>query len=420
MHSPTPQIAKDDRPVGPATAKVELLAPAGSFEKLQIAIHYGADAVYLGGQAYSLRNQAANFTESQMAEAISYAHPRGVKIYVACNIFARNDDLAGIERFIKRIGEIGADGVIISDPGVIALARRLCPHMPIHLSTQANTTNRASARFWKTQGITRLNAARELRLAEIREMVSSDGPEIEVFVHGAMCIAYSGRCLLSNYLCARDGNQGLCTQTCRWRYQVTEETRPGQYFPLEEDTRGAYIFSSRDLCMLNHLPELVATGVRALKIEGRMKGIHYLAATVGAYRMALDALLADTDLPAGWEAWQSEVALVTRRELSTGFYFADPSQTRSAYTGPQPQKENLFIAKVMGPASANRTHVEVRNRLTEGMDVQVLRPRQPIETDSILGIWDEEGRSRQVAQPGQKAVLQLQHTYKSLDLIRKI
>jgi putative protease len=250
--------------------KIELLVPAGDFEKLEIAMHYGADAVYLAGKNFSLRNFSGNFTDRELGEAISLARSKNVKVYVACNAFARNSQLTDITDFLLTMEKLNPDGIIIADPGVIHLAGKICPRIPIHLSTQANTTNLQSALFWQEQGVKRINVARELPLADIQEIAAQNLLEVEVFVHGAMCIAYSGRCLLSNYMASRDANQGMCAHPCRWKYAVVEEQRPDQYMPIAEDDRGAYIFSSRDLCMISHIPELVRANITSLKIEGRM------------------------------------------------------------------------------------------------------------------------------------------------------
>ncbi|NMC75205.1 MAG: U32 family peptidase, partial [Geobacteraceae bacterium] len=266
----------------------ELLAPAGNREKLHVAVHYGADAVYLGGKEFSLRNLADNFSPEELSDAVSYAHDHGVKVYLATNIFPGNADLVEMRRYLEKVAEIPLDACIVADPGVLELVKEISPERPLHLSTQANTTNWLSARFWKRQGVTRVNLARELSLEEIREVKEKGGLEVEVFVHGAMCISYSGRCLLSSIMTGRDANRGECAQPCRWGYALVEEQRPGVYFPVMEDERGTFIFNARDLCLLEHLPELVESGVDSLKIEGRMKGIHYVASVVRVYREALD------------------------------------------------------------------------------------------------------------------------------------
>ncbi|MDA8165592.1 MAG: U32 family peptidase, partial [Desulfobacteraceae bacterium] len=270
----------------------ELLAPAGSFEKLVTAIHYGADAVYLGGKQFSLRARATNFDEAGLREAVAYAHARGVKAYVTVNVFARREDFARLPGYLVFLGEIGADAIIVSDPGILRVASRVVPGLAIHLSTQANVTNPESARFWREQGVSRLNLARELSLPEIAAIRESLDARIEIFVHGALCISYSGRCLLSHYLTGRSANRGDCAHPCRYRYALVEEKRPGQHFPVEEDDRGTYIMNARDLCLLARLPELLAAGVDSLKIEGRMKGVYYVGGVVRVYRAALDALAA--------------------------------------------------------------------------------------------------------------------------------
>jgi len=274
--------------------KLELLAPAGNFEKLEIAIHFGADAVYLAGKDFSLRNFSGNFTMDEMNEAIAFAHKNKVKVYVACNIFPRNHEQKAITDFLVSLGDMHPDAVIISDPGIIAVAKERIPHIPIHLSTQANTTNYQAARFWETQDVKRVNVARELTLPEIQSIAEQTTLEVEAFVHGAMCMAYSGRCLMSSFMAQRDSNRGMCCHPCRFQYAVVEAKRPGQYYELSEDTRGTYIFNSRDLCMIEHIPDMVASGISSLKIEGRMKGINYLASVVKIYREALDAYTLDT------------------------------------------------------------------------------------------------------------------------------
>ena len=266
----------------------ELLAPAGNFEKMQTAIHYGADAVYLGGKKFSLRAHATNFSDEEIGQAVAYAHERGVQVYTTLNIFAHNDDLAELPAYLAALQEAKVDGLIISDPGILAVARRTVPQLPIHLSTQANVTNLESVRFWVGQGVKRLNLARELSLAEIAQIRQATEAELEIFVHGALCISYSGRCLLSLYLTGRDANQGNCAHPCRYHYRLEEEKRPGQFFPVEEDSRGTYIFNAKDLCLLHRLPDLIRTGADSLKLEGRMKSVYYVGAITRLYRAALD------------------------------------------------------------------------------------------------------------------------------------
>ena len=300
----------------------ELLAPAGSLEKLKVAVTYGADAVYLGGRHFSLRAGAGNFDEKEMAEGIRFAHQKGARVYVTVNIFARNSDLVDLREYIHRIYSAGVDGIIVSDPGIVAYVRQMHPELAVHLSTQANTTNWAAALFWKKLGVSRIVLARELSLDEIREIRERVELDLEVFVHGAMCIAYSGRCLLSSYLAGRDANLGDCAQSCRWRYRLVEEKRPGEYLALEEDDRGSYILGSRDLCLIEHIPELVRAGVHSFKIEGRMKSAHYVATVVKTYREALNAYREDPDNYRPDPAWLDEISKVSHREYTKGFLSA--------------------------------------------------------------------------------------------------
>ncbi len=397
--------------------KVELLAPAGNFEKLEVALHYGADAVYLAGKDFSLRNFSGNFTLDEMKAAIDLSHEKKTKVYVALNIFARARDLNPIAEYIDALKALEPDGLILADPAVVSLAQRIAPNIPIHLSTQANTTNAESVRFWQNHGVRRINAARELSLEEIRLLAGNDQVEIEAFVHGAMCISYSGRCLLSNYMAGRPSNQGMCCQPCRFNYTVMEETRPGQHFPVAEDERGTYIFNSKDLCMVEHLPSMIDAGICALKIEGRMKGIHYVATAVNVYREAIDAYYAD---PARFEVlprWQQELNKITSRDYSTGFYMGTPSRKSQNYAPPQPPIYAL-AAKVLSTAGQNRAHIEVRNQLRLHTPVEIIKPCGPALPDRISGIMDIEGRQVDVAQPGSRVTVTLSSNCDRYDLLR--
>lgn len=399
--------------------KVELLAPAGSFEKLKIAIHYGADAVYLAGKDFSLRNFSGNFTPRELGEAIDYARARAVKTYLAVNIFSRNHEQPAIADYLAQAGDMGPDALIIADPGVLAAAREIVPHLPIHLSTQANTTNYNSALFWQGCGVQRVNVARELSLKDIREISERCTLEIEAFVHGAMCMSYSGRCLLSNFLNRRDSNRGMCSHPCRWRYAVLEETRPGQYFPIMEDDRGTYLLNARDLCMIDHLPDLITAGIDSLKIEGRMKGINYLASTVKVYREAIDAYYRD---PASWEtqpAWRHELTSISHREYSTGFYFDDPDQTTPNYTNSLPATIQTFLGKVIENMGKSRILLDTRNKIFAGETVEVLPARGPAKPERVMGIVDEAGESVPFAQPNSRVVITLGKDYAPNDLIRR-
>jgi len=397
--------------------KVELLAPAGNFEKLEMALHYGADAVYLAGKDFSLRNFSGNFTLDEMKAAIDLSHEQNTKVYVALNIFARARDLSPLAEYIDTLSALAPDGLILADPAAIAMARRIAPELPIHLSTQANTTNAESVRFWQNQGVRRINAARELSLEEIRLLAVDGKVEIEAFVHGAMCISYSGRCLLSNYMAGRPSNQGMCCQPCRFNYSVMEETRPGQHFPIAEDERGTYIFNSKDLCMVEHLPHMVDAGICALKIEGRMKGIHYVATAVNVYREAIDAYYDDPDHFKVQPRWLQELSKITSRGYSTGFYMDIPSRTSQNYTPPNPPAYAL-AAKVLSTAGEKRAHIEVRNQIRLHAPVEIIKPRRPALPDQISGIMDIEGRQTDLAQPGSCVTVTLSNNCDRYDLLR--
>lgn len=399
---------------------VELLAPAGNFEKLEIAIHYGADAVYLAGKDFSLRNFSGNFTLAEMEEAIQFAHRQGVKVYVACNIYSRNFEQEPIKGYLKKLGQIRPDAIIIADPGILLEAKRIIPEIDIHLSTQVNTTNYNSVLFWENFGVKRINVARELPLTEIREIGKHCNAEIEAFVHGAMCISYSGRCLLSSFMINRDSNRGLCAHPCRWRYSVVEELRPGQYHPVAEDERGAYIFNSKDLCMIEHIPDLIQAGVSSLKIEGRMKGINYLASTVKTYREALDAYF---DNPTNYQIkaeWIEELSRISHRGYCTGFYFGDPNQIIPNYADHKPQTVHRFVGKIIRTKGLHRLEIDVRNKIFKGDHIEILGRKGPAVKDTINDIIDGDGQSIPFAQPNSVVELVLNDSYAANDLVRKI
>ncbi|MGD9187143.1 MAG: U32 family peptidase [Desulfobacteraceae bacterium] len=400
------------------TKRVELLAPAGNFEKLEMVLHYGADAVYLAGKMFSLRNFSDNFSLDEMSSAIKLAHACSAKVYVAVNIYARNRDLQSLHEYIVQLAAIGPDGVIVSDPAMVSMVQKSAPGMPIHLSTQANTTNTESVRFWRSQGVSRINAARELSLQEIKQLSTVDGVQVEAFVQGAMCISYSGRCLLSNYMAQRPSNQGMCCQPCRFRYSLVEQTRPGQYFPIGEDDNGTYIFNSRDLCMLAHLPAMIDAGIDALKIEGRMKGIHYAATAVKIYREAIDRFYADPTDYAPASYWQSELDKITSRGYCTGFYLDERQQIRPNYRRPQPPTYAL-AAKVLSSDDQRYAPVEVRNQIRLGDSVEILTPAGPPLKDSIAAIITSDGRQTDVANPGDRVSVQLSNTVRRFDLLRR-
>jgi putative protease len=412
------QTFADNRPAG--FAKPELLAPAGNFEKLEIAIHYGANAVYLAGKDFSLRNYSGNFTDSQLAQAVSLAHANDVKVYVACNIYARNHEHEKIGQFLETVGCIGADAIIISDPGIIRQAQQIIPHIPIHLSTQANTTSYSSALFWQSVGVKRVNLARELSLAEVTQICRYANMETEIFVHGAMCISYSGRCLLSTFLTNRDSNRGLCSHPCRWRYSLVEELRPDDFYPIIEDSRGTYIFNSKDLCMIRHLPELIESGVTSFKIEGRMKGIHYLATVVKTYRDAIDTYAADPQNYALNPRWEQELSQVYHRKYCTGFFFGKPEEIAPNFKDVHQGQIHRFIGKIL--ACRNHTHhlVEIRNKLCRTDQVAVLAPGKAVRNTDILGLYDENGAAIDQTQPNTRAILKLAHCFSKNDILCKI
>ena len=402
-----------------AHPKPELLAPAGNFEKLEIAVHFGADAVYLAGKDFSLRNFSGNFTMDEMQQAIAFSHANKVKVYVACNIFPRNYEQAAIAEFLTYIGKMDPDAIIISDPGILAMARERVPQTPIHLSTQANTTNYNAARFWESQGVTRVNVARELTLPEIKAIAEHTTLEIEAFVHGAMCMAYSGRCLLSSFMALRDSNRGMCCHPCRFQYAVVEAKRPGQYYELSEDTQGTYIFNSRDLCMIEHIPEMFATGISSLKIEGRMKGINYLASVVKIYREAIDAYALDAQAYHVQPEWVAELAKISHREYCTGFYLGDPEQVSSNIDG-RISAGLQFLAKVLKANGNGQVVVDVRNQLRRNDKIEIVSVRGPVRTDTILKIVNEALQEVDVVNPGSKAEITLNDDASPNDIIRKV
>ncbi len=399
--------------------KIELLAPAGNFEKLKIAIHYGADAIYLAGKEFSLRNFSENFTVDELQQAVNFARGHGVKVYVACNIYPRNDDQKTIAEYLNILEEIGPDALIVADPGIFRMASKIIPQLPIHLSTQANTTNYKSALFWQQLGVKRINVARELSLNEIKEIVKKCALEIEAFVHGSMCISYSGRCLLSSFMSNRDSNRGMCSQSCRWKYAIVEELRPGQYMPIAEDDHGSYIFNSKDLCMIEHIPAVIESGIVSLKIEGRMRGINYLASTVKVYREAIDDYYKNRANYSVKEDWLKELGRISHRSYCTGFYFGDPDQISPAYEKTK-DTGHTFIGKVTESATQLGTKIEVRNKVFKGDVIEVLGRKGPAKQDKINAIFDQDGQSLPFAQPCSNVFVALNNYYTSNDLIRRV
>lgn len=420
----TANLLDSSQPMTPPSQKhpnLELLAPAGNPEKLEIAIHYGADAVYLGGKGFSLRHNAGNFSPEEMEGAVAFARERGVRAYVACNVFPRTEELERLRDYLEQLGTIGPDGLIVADPGVFALARKIVPGIPIHVSTQANVTHLGAARFWREMGARRVNVARELSLTEIREIAEGSDVEVEAFVHGAMCMAYSGRCLLSGAMAGRDGNRGDCCQPCRSRYAIVDERRPGHYFPIREDDRGGYILSSRDLCMIDHIPEMAAAGIRAFKIEGRAKSIHYLATVVNVYRQALDAFRTDPESYSALPEWRSELERVGRRGYTAGFYLGDSNALGPQDYPPEPCMEERvlrFAGKVLGMTEDGWVRVQVRNQIRTGNQIQVIRAGKLPRGTRIEGIRDSKGLERMMGQPGEVLAIRIQEAAGENDLIR--
>ena len=385
----------------------ELLIPAGSLDVLKTAVIYGADAVYLGGEAFGLRAKAKNFTNEEIKEGIAFAHERGVKVYITANILAHNDDLAGVEQYFEELKDIRPDALIISDPGVFAIAKRVLPDMELHVSTQANNTNYGTYLFWHQLGAKRVVSARELSLQEIREIRAHipEDMQIESFIHGAMCISYSGRCLLSNFLVGRDANQGACTHPCRWKYSVVEETRPGEYMPVYENERGTYIFNSKDLCMIEHIPELVDAGIDSFKIEGRMKTALYVATVARTYRKAIDDYKKDPELyRKNMEWYKEEIGKCTYREFTTGFYFGKPTTDSQIYDSNTYVKNYTYLGTAEEVQEDGCCRIEQKNKFSVGEQIEIMKPDGRNVLVTVKGITDEDGNAMESA-PHPKQVL---------------
>ena len=374
--------------------KIELLAPAGDPEKLKTAVLYGADAVYFGGKNFSLRAGAGGFSVPEMEEAVRFCHDRGVRCHLTMNIYPHMEDIGPLRAYLQEIRHIPLDAFIVSDPGMIRLIREVMPETPLHLSTQANVTNELTAAFWYDMGIRRLILARELSLQEIRRIRDAvpEDMELEAFVHGAMCISYSGRCLLSNFMTGRDANRGACSHPCRYRYRLEEEKRPGEYWPVEEDDRGTYIFNSNDLCMLEHIPDLAEAGISSLKVEGRMKSIFYAAHVIRSYRMALDSWQKDPEHYRFDPAWMEELCKASHRDFSTGFYYHRPTDEDQNYESSSYSREYMFTGLVHSyDASDGWAVVEQRNKMVLGDRVEVFGPGPDWFPQTIREMQDEEG-----------------------------
>ena len=374
----------------------ELLIPASSLEVLKTAVLYGADAVYIGGEMYGLRAKARNFSREDMEAGVKFAHENGVKVYVTANIVAHNEDLEGIREYFRELKEIGPDALIISDPGVFMIAREECPDIERHISTQANSTNYATYNFWYAQGASRVVAARELSLAELSEIRANipEDMEIEAFVHGAMCISHSGRCLLSNYFTGRNANMGACTHPCRWKYYVMEESRPGEYLPVEENERGTYIFNSKDLCMIEHIPDLLEAGVDSLKIEGRMKTALYVAAVTRTYRRAIDDYKTSPDLfEKNLDYYPEEIAKCTYRQITTGFYYGKTDENSQIYDANTYIKEYTYIGIVQDIDENGWCKIYQRNKFSVGETIEVMLPDGSNKNLPVLAMEDGDRNS---------------------------
>lgn len=400
----------------------ELLIPASSLEVLKTAVIFGADAVYIGGEAFGLRAKAKNFSMDDMKEGIAFAHEHCVKVYVTANILAHNRDLSGVREYFKELKEIKPDGLIIADPGVFEIAKEVCPEIERHISTQANNTNYGTYNFWYKQGASRVVSARELSLDELRELRANipGDLEIETFVHGAMCISYSGRCLLSNYFTGRDANQGSCTHPCRWKYAVVEETRPGEYMPVYENERGTYIFNSKDLCMIGHIPELLEAGIDSLKIEGRMKTALYVATVARTYRKAIDDCQKDPKLYRKNMPWYLEqISNCTYRQFTTGFFFGKPDETTQIYDSNTYVKEYTYLG-IIGQERDGMYEIEQRNKFFVGETIEIMKPNGDNIETTVLQIINEDGEEQESA-PHSKQKLQIKLSRKAerFDLLRR-
>ena len=403
--------------------KPEVLAPANSLEVLKTAVEYGADAVYIGGEMYGLRAKAKNFSAEDMKKGIAYAHERGKKVYVTANITAHNRDLEGVRAYFHELKEIRPDALIISDPGVFTIAKEVCPEIDIHISTQSNNVNYMTFRFWKEQGATRVVTARELSLEEIGDIRKNipDDFEIETFVHGAMCISYSGRCLLSHYFTGRDANLGACTHPCRWKYYIMEEKRPGEFLPVEENERGTYIFNSKDLCMIEHIPELVNAGIDSFKIEGRMKTALYVAVVSRTYRQAIDDYFEDPqkyidNIP----YYKKEITKCTYRQFTTGFFFGPTTHDSQIYDNNTYVKGYEYLGTIHESLEDGRGVFEQKNKFCVGDEVEIMKPTGENIVTKVLSMQDEKGENvDNCPHPGQRITLQTECTLQEYDIIRK-
>ncbi len=404
--------------------KPELLIPASSLEVLKTAVIFGADAVYIGGEAFGLRAKAKNFSEEEMAEGIAFAHEHGVKVYVTANILAHNEDLSGARAYFEELRDLKPappDALIISDPGMFTIAKEIWPHVEVHISTQANNTNYETYLFWWRLGAKRVVCARELSLEEIRQIREKIPQEMEIesFVHGAMCISYSGRCLLSNFLTGRDANQGACTHPCRWKYSIVEETRPGEYMPVFENERGTYIFNSKDLCMIEHIPQLVEAGIDSLKIEGRMKTALYVATVARTYRKAIDDYFDSPDKYRENMSWyKEEISKCTYRQFTTGFYFGKPDQNTQIYDNNTYVNEYIYLG-IIEEVKDGLARIEQRNKFCVGDQIEIMKPDGKNIAVTVKSMYNDAKEAVESApHPKQVLWLELSEAPEKYDLLR--
>lgn len=401
--------------------KPELLAPAGNIEKGKMALLYGADAVYLGGTHFGLRAFASNFDLPTLQQMVDFAHGLQKKVYVTVNIIPHNEDLEGLPAYLLELEKIGVDALIISDLGAWRVARKTVPNMPLHVSTQANTCNWAAVEAWQDMGAERVVLARELSIKNIKEIKEKTGVELEVFVHGAMCISHSGRCLLSNYMAGRDANKGACVQACRWKYNLMEETRPGEYFPVVEDERGTYIFNSKDLCLLDYIPELIQAGVDSFKIEGRMKSMHYVASVVNAYRMAIDAYCAAPEKYSVQQAWREELCKVSHRSYTNGFIEGTTSKDSQVYSTSSYEQTHDFVGLTQGyDDECKRLLIEQRNNIKRDEAIEILQPNGQLVYLTLKDMQNDKGEAIEVApHPRQLISISCEQPVMSNSLVRR-
>ena len=403
--------------------KPELMIPASSLEVLKIAVMFGADAVYIGGEAFGLRAKAKNFTMDEMKEGIEFAHAHGVKVYVTANILAHNSDLDGVRAYFEELKVLKPDALIIADPAIFMIAKEVCPEIERHVSTQANNTNYGTYLFWHQLGAQRVVTARELSLAEIKEIREHipDELEIETFIHGAMCISYSGRCLLSNYFVGRDANQGACTHPCRWKYAVVEEKRPGEYFPVYENERGTYIFNSKDLCMIEHIPDMVDAGIDSFKIEGRMKTALYVATVARTYRKAIDDYFESPEKYQENMPWYlDQISNCTYRQFTTGFFYGKPSEEAQIYDSNTYLREYTYLGIVGEQNEEGLYQIEQRNKFSVGEEIEVMKPNGDNVVVTVKAIRDEKGAEMESApHPQQILYIDLGQPLDKYDILRR-